>query len=72
MERKYFIENLGNMWIEYDKQNDILYLNFTAETGDADEEVLSEDGNVVFRLKEGRLVSIMVLNFSEKIGAAIL
>ncbi|WP_227410910.1 DUF2283 domain-containing protein [Thermosphaera chiliense] len=72
MERKYFIENLGNMWIEYDKQNDILYLNFATEIGDADEEVLSEDGDVVFRLKEGRLVSIMVLNFSEKIGAAIL
>ncbi|QOR95097.1 DUF2283 domain-containing protein [Thermosphaera chiliense] len=60
------------MWIEYDKQNDILYLNFATEIGDADEEVLSEDGDVVFRLKEGRLVSIMVLNFSEKIGAAIL
>jgi len=72
VERKYFIENLGNMWIEYDKQNDILYLNFATEIGDADEEVLSEDGDVVFRLKEGRLVSIMVLNFSEKIGAAIL
>ncbi|WP_448578109.1 DUF2283 domain-containing protein [Thermosphaera sp.] len=71
MEKKYFIENPGSVWIEYDKQNDILYLNFAAEIGDADEEVLSEDGDVVFRLKEGRLISIMVLNFSEKIGAAI-
>ncbi len=71
MEKKYFIENPGSVWIEYDKQNDILYLNFATEIGDADEEVLSEDGDVVFRLKEGRLISIMVLNFSEKIGAAI-
>lgn len=72
MEKKYFIENLGNVWIEYDRQNDILYLYFTTEIGDADEEVLSEDGDVVFRLKEGRLISVMVLNFSEKIGGTII
>jgi uncharacterized protein YuzE len=72
VEKKYFIENLGNVWIEYDRQNDILYLYFTTEIGDADEEVLSEDGDVVFRLKEGRLISVMVLNFSEKIGGTII
>jgi len=72
VEKKYFIENLGNVWIEYDRQNDILYLHFAAEVGDADEEVLSEDGDVVFRLKEGRLISVMVLNFSEKIGGTII
>jgi len=27
---------------------------------------------VVFRLKEGRLISVMVLNFSEKIGGTII
>jgi hypothetical protein len=72
VEKKYFIENLGNVWIEYDRQNDILYLHFATEIGDADEEVLSEDGDVVFRLKEGRLISVMVLNFSEKIGGTII
>jgi len=72
LEKKYFVENIGNAWIEYDRQNDILYINFTDETSDADEEVLSEDGDVVFRLKEGRLISLMILNFSEKIGATIL
>lgn len=63
----YLVKNLDKLWIEYDKQNDILYLNFGEDVEEADEEILV-DGDVAIRVKERKVVSIMIMNFSEKLG----
>jgi len=64
--KEYRIKDLDKIWIEYDRQNDILYINFGYDIEDADEEFLSGDGDIVIRIKEGRVVSMMIMNFSEK------
>lgn len=64
---EYFVKDLNRLWIEYDKQNDILYLNFGEEVEEADEEILVDE-DVAIRVKDKRVVSIMVMNFSEKLG----
>lgn len=70
--KEYSIGELGDVWLDYDRQNDILYINFGETPEEADEEVLSEDGDIAFRIKEGRIVSIMIMRFSEKIGVTII
>lgn len=70
--RVYMIENPERIEIEYDRQSDILYIFFDKNIEDADEELLSDDGDTAFRIKEGRIVSIMVMNFSNKLGGVIL
>jgi len=64
--KEYRIKDLDKIWIEYDRQNDILYINFGYDIEDADEEFLSGDGDIIIRIKEGRVVSMMIMNFSEK------
>ncbi|MEB3816991.1 MAG: DUF2283 domain-containing protein [Desulfurococcales archaeon] len=63
--RKLCIEDIDKLWIEYDRHNDILYINFGRE--EADESIMVED-DVIVRLKEGKLVGIVVSNFSKKVG----
>lgn len=70
--RVYLVENPEQIEIEYDRQSDILYIYFSKDIEDADEELLSEDGDTAFRIKEGKIVSIMVMNFSNKLGGVIL
>ncbi|MEZ0394021.1 MAG: DUF2283 domain-containing protein [Desulfurococcaceae archaeon] len=69
--REYRVANIEKAWVEYDRQSDTLHIVFE-DVEDADEEVLSEDGHIVYRIKEGRLVSLMILGFSEKVQATIL
>ncbi|OYT40320.1 MAG: hypothetical protein B6U89_02550 [Desulfurococcales archaeon ex4484_58] len=66
----YHIGDLENIWFEYDRQNDILYINFGYDIEDADEEFLSGE-DVIVRIKNKRVVSIMIMNFMEKIGVTI-
>lgn len=70
--RKYFIENPEKAEIEYDRQSDILYIFFTRDVLEADEEILSEDGDIAYRIKGGAIISVMIMNFSQKIGGYIL
>ncbi|MEM3926221.1 MAG: DUF2283 domain-containing protein [Desulfurococcaceae archaeon] len=70
--KKYFVNPHKGINIEYDRQSDILYIHFDIDTEEADEEVLSEDGEVAFRIRKGEVVSIMILNFSNKIGGYII
>ncbi len=65
------VGDTDNIWFEYDPQNDILYINFGYDLEDADKEILSGE-DVVLRIKDNRLVSITVFNFSSKIGRDIL
>jgi len=66
--RRYYIENPERISIEYDQQSDILYIHFNGIEQEADEEILSEDGDVAFRIKQGKILSVMVMNFSRKTG----
>lgn len=70
-EKGYFVKIPVNVELEYDKQNDILYIYFDEEKV-ADEEMLSEDGNVILGFRENRLVIIQIMKFSEVIGGYIL
>lgn len=64
------LKGLNDLWLEYDRQNDILYLNFGEYVEEADEEIMSGD-DIVIRIKDNRVVSIMIMNFMEKIGVTI-
>ncbi len=68
---EYRIGDLDKIWMEYDRQNDILYINFGYDIEDADEEFLSGDGDIVVRIKAGRVVSLMIMNFSSKAGIIV-
>ncbi|MET1159659.1 MAG: DUF2283 domain-containing protein [Thermoprotei archaeon] len=68
--REYTVSDTDKVWFEYDRQNDILYINFGYDIEDADEELLSGE-DVILRIKNGRIVSIMVMGFMEKIGVTI-
>ncbi len=63
----YVVRDLDKLWLEYDKQNDILYINFGYDIEDADESFMVGD-DIVLRIKDGRLVSITVFEFSRKVG----
>lgn len=65
--RRYYIENPERISFEYDQLSDTLYMNFEGYEEEADEEILSEDGDIAFRIKNGRILSIMVLNLSRRI-----
>ena len=69
-EEKYVLADVKNVWFEYDRQNDILYINFGTDIEDADEEILSGE-DIVLRIKNKRVLSIMVMGFMEKIGITI-
>jgi len=56
-----------HIWLEYDKQTDILYINFGYDVEDADESILTES-NVVVRIKNNRVVSLTIFDFSKKVG----
>ncbi len=64
------IADAENIWFEYDNQNDILYINFGTDLEDADDQILLENDTVV-RIKQGRIVSITIFDFSKKIGRDI-
>ncbi len=63
--RRVVVEDLEKLWIEYDKHNDILYINFGLE--DADESIML-DNDVIIRLREGKLVGIVINEFSKRAG----
>ncbi|HDD26855.1 MAG TPA: DUF2283 domain-containing protein [Acidilobales archaeon] len=66
-ERRYEVATLDKIWFEYDKQNDILYINFGYDIEDADESILTED-NIVIRIKDGKVVSLTVFDFLKRIS----
>ncbi|MEM1773113.1 MAG: DUF2283 domain-containing protein [Desulfurococcaceae archaeon] len=70
-EKQYYVKTPANIDLMYDKQNDTLYIYFNSEEM-PEEEVLSEDGDVILGFKEGKLIVIQITKFSEKIGSYIL
>ena len=67
MSRELKIADIEHIWIEYDKQNDILYINFGYDVEDADESILTEN-DIVVRIKNGKVVSLTIFDFSRKAG----
>ncbi|MEB3774030.1 MAG: DUF2283 domain-containing protein [Desulfurococcales archaeon] len=57
--------DIRQMWIEYDKQNDILYIGFGRE--DAEESIMVDD-DIVVGISGERVIGITIFNFSRKIG----
>ena len=66
--RSYELADVENIWFEYDRQNDILYINFGYDVEDADESILT-DSNVVVRIKRGKVVSLTIFDFSKRVGS---
>jgi len=58
---------IEDTWFEYDRQSDILYIYFEKDVEDADEEVLIGD-NIVYRIKDGRIISVMIMDFLKNLG----
>ncbi|MEM0356043.1 MAG: DUF2283 domain-containing protein [Desulfurococcaceae archaeon] len=69
-ERTYIISDLEKLWLDYDRQNDILYINIGEEVEDADEEILI-GGDIAVRIKDKKIISIMIMKFMEKLGLTI-
>ncbi|MEM2203305.1 MAG: DUF2283 domain-containing protein [Sulfolobales archaeon] len=67
MGREFIVSDLEDMWLEYDRSSDILYINFGDDVEDIDEALLVGE-DIVVRIKGGRLVSITINNFSKKAG----
>ncbi|MCD6340532.1 MAG: DUF2283 domain-containing protein [Desulfurococcales archaeon] len=67
---KLLIGDINNIWFEYDRQNDILYINFGCDVEDADESFLTEN-DIAIRIKNGRVVSITVFDFSKRVGLEV-
>ncbi|MGC9009351.1 MAG: DUF2283 domain-containing protein [Sulfolobales archaeon] len=66
--KKLFIEDIEkNLWIEYDKQNDILYLYFAPENEEPEESILIGEDTVI-AVKEDKLISITFINFSKRVN----
>ncbi len=67
MGREFIVADLENLWIEYDRSGDTLYINFGEDVEDVDEALLIGE-DVVVRIKNNKIVSITVNNFSKKAG----
>ena len=65
--RELMIADVEHIWLEYDRQNDILYINFGYDVEDADESFLTEN-DIVVRIKNGKVVSLTIFDFSRKVG----
>ncbi len=67
MGREFIVADLEDLWFEYDRSGDTLYINFGEDVEDVDEALLIGE-DVVVRIKNNKIVSITVNNFSKKAG----
>ena len=61
--RELKIRNISELWIEYDRQNDILYISFGRE--EADESIMLDE-DIVVLIRGETLVGIVINNFSQR------
>ncbi|MFP3974719.1 MAG: DUF2283 domain-containing protein [Chloroflexota bacterium] len=54
----------GKIWTSYDKEADVLYVNFK-KPSHADDSELTDDG-IIIRYEKGEVVGITILNASER------
>jgi len=55
-----------NIWLSYDEEADVLYLNFKKPSRADDSELL--DNDVIVRYENEEIVGMTVLNASKKVG----
>ncbi|MEM1610861.1 MAG: DUF2283 domain-containing protein [Sulfolobales archaeon] len=67
MEKEYKIRKLDDIWIDYDRSADTLYINFGDEVEEVDEAILVGE-DIVVRIKNNEIVSITINNFSKRVG----
>ena len=65
--KKLYIEDIDKVRIEYDKQSDTLYIHFADPDEEAEEAFMTEE-DIIVRVKDGKLLTITVMGFSEKTG----
>ena len=53
-----------NVWLNYDKEADVLYINFKKPSYATDSELTDED--VIIRFEEERVIGYTVLNVSKR------
>jgi len=63
--RELRIANIEDLWVEYDRQSDTLYIGFGRE--EAEESILLE-GNITVLIKGDKLVGIIIEEFSSRIA----
>ncbi|ADL18542.1 MULTISPECIES: DUF2283 domain-containing protein [Acidilobus] len=63
--RKLVIGDINNMWIEYDKQSDTLYIGFSDK--EAEESFMLDDGTIV-NVSGDELISIVIQNASSRLN----
>jgi len=54
----------SRIWISYDKEVDVLYINFKKPSHADDSELTNDD--VIIRYEKGEIVGITVLNVSKR------
>ncbi len=59
------VASLRELWVEYDKQNDILYINFGRE--EPDESIMIDD-DIIVSVRGDRIVGISIYNFSRRVN----
>jgi uncharacterized protein YuzE len=64
--RRLYVEDVERISVEYDPGSDTLYIHF-GEDEDADEVLMTESG-VIVRIKNGKLIGMVVTEFSLKAG----
>lgn len=52
----------AKLWVDYDKEADVLYINF-GKPQEADDSFLGED-DIIQRKRDGRLIGVTMLNAS--------
>ncbi|MCE4598973.1 MAG: DUF2283 domain-containing protein [Desulfurococcales archaeon] len=62
------IGDIKELWIDYDKHNDILYIGFGRE--EAEESIMVDD-DVVVGLKGRNVVGITIFSFTRKAGIEV-
>jgi uncharacterized protein YuzE len=65
--RKCTVELPTTVTLEYDRQTDTLHIVIGRVEEQPDEELLVEDNDIVFGLKENRLITITIFNISKKL-----
>lgn len=57
-----FIKIARNMWIDYDKEADVLYISFE-KPQNADDSLMED--NLIIHKRDGKIVGLTILNASE-------
>lgn len=64
--KTYIVEDPEKVWFEYDRQSDTLYIHMGSEEEPEETILVGED--IIIAVKNNRIISLTVLNFTRRIG----